>query len=303
MTSPSPAAPPPTAVAPSFLRGLAFVLCSALCFGLLDASGKWLSRDHHVLQVVWARYFFAVLVLVPWMGRTGVAAAFRSARPGLQIVRAGILAATSIMFFFAIRFIQLAEAQAISFVAPLVVTALAALVLREHVGPRRWAAVFVGFVGVLVIIRPGAGVMHWAAGIVLLQAVLGAGYHLLTRFLAAHDPARVTFMFTGMVGAVLFSVLAPFVWSAPTPLHWAMMVTMGVFGTVGHWCLIQAYRYAEASSLAPFLYASLPWVTLLGWIVFGDLPDRWTVVGAAIVIASGIYVFYRERHLRRIGRI
>lgn len=287
----------------AFLRGLAFVLGSSLCFGVMDASGKLLSRDYSVLQIVWARYFFAVLVFVPWILRLGVPVAFRSARPGLQVLRAFMLAATSAMFFFAIRFIQLAEAQAISFVAPLVVTALAAVLLGEHVGPRRWAAVLVGFAGVIVIIRPGAGVMHWAAGVVLLQAIIGAGYHLMTRFLAGYDPPRVTAVYTGLVGALLFSVSAPFVWVAPTPLHWAMMVSMGVLGTIGHWCLIQAYRHAEAASLAPFLYVSLPWVVVLGWLVFDELPDMWTLAGAAIVIASGIYVFHRERSLRRAGRL
>lgn len=285
------------------MRGLGFVLCSLLCFGIMDACGKWLSRDYHVLQIVWARYFFAVVVLVPWILRLGVVTAFRSARPRLQLLRACLIATTSLMFFFAIRFIQLAEAQAISFVVPLIVTALAALILREKVGPRRWAAVVVGFIGVMIIIRPGAGVLHWAAIIALVQAMIGAVYHLMTRFLAGHDPARVTFVYTGMVGAVLFSVFVPTVWTAPSGAHWAMMATMGVLGTIGHWCLIQGYRFADASSLAPFLYSSLPWVTILGWLVFGDLPDGWTLVGAMIVVASGIYIFNRERHLRRIGRL
>jgi drug/metabolite transporter (DMT)-like permease len=207
------------------------------------------------------------------------------------------------MFFIAIQTMQLAEVQAIAFIAPLLVTALAALILGERVGPRRWLAVAAGLVGVAVILRPGSGLLHWAAFFAVAQAVINALFHLTTRAIAAHDPPQLTFVYTATVGAVVATPFVPMVWVWPTATDWLLMGVTGLAGALGHLFMILALRRAEASSLAPYMYLQLPWITFLGWMMFGHLPDSWTILGAAIVIGSGIYVYSRERYLRRVGRL
>ncbi len=288
-----------TAPGQSLAAGLGFFLLGTWSFGILDAVAKLLTQSYHPLQVTWGRFFFASVVVLPWVVGLAMRGALRSRRPGLQLTRASILAATNFMFFMAIQHMQLAEVQAISFIAPLLVTALAALLLGEHVGPRRWAAVAIGLLGVAIILRPGSGVLHWSAFFAFAQAAGNAFFHLITRSVSAHDPPQVTFVFTATVGAAAATLFVPLVWSWPSASDWLLMAVTGVMGAVGHWFLILAYRRTEASSLAPYMYLQLPWVTFLGWLFFAHLPDRWTLVGAGIVIASGIYVFSRERQLRR----
>jgi drug/metabolite transporter (DMT)-like permease len=207
------------------------------------------------------------------------------------------------MFFTSVSFLPLADVTAIGFVAPLILTGLAHFVLAEKVGVRRWAAIFVGFCGVLVIIRPGFDVMHWAVFVVLAMAASNAVYQLATRMLAGVDSAQTTIFYTGIVGAIAFSLFVPFFWTPPSLAGWLSMMALGLFGGLGHYLLIQAFALAPASLLAPFTYTAIVWVTILGYLVFGDFPDAWTMAGAAIVIASGIYVFYREAYLRRVGRL
>ena len=155
----------------------------------------------------------------------------------------------------------------------------------------------------LVIIRPGLGVVHWAALIALAMAAGNALYQLATRMLAGVDSAQTTIFYTGIVGAIAFSLFVPFFWTAPSLGGWLAMMALGVFGGLGHYLLIQAFTLAPASLLAPYSYTAIVWVTITGYLVFGDFPDGWTVLGAAIIIASGIYVFYREAYLRRVGRL
>ena len=300
MTSSVPDAVPP---ASSTAKGLGFFFAGMLSLGVLDAVAKLLMQDYHPFEVTWGRFFFAFLIVLPWVIGLAARGGVASKRPGLQLLRAAFLAAANYMFFLAINRMQLAEVQAISFIAPLLVTALAALLLRERVGPRRWSAVAIGLLGVAIILRPAGGVLQPVALFALGQSAAIACFHLITRFIAAHDPPEVTFVYTALVGTFLASLAVPFVWVWPTPGGWALMVLTGAIGAFGHWCLIQAYRWVEASSLAPYMYLALPWVTFLGWLLFDQLPDLWTFVGAGIVIASGIYVFYRERHLRRVGRL
>lgn len=291
------------ASAQSLAAGLGFFLLGTWSFGILDAVAKLLTQSYHPLQVTWGRFFFATLAVLPWALALALRGALRSGCPGLQLARASILAATNFLFFMAIQHMQLAEVQAISFIAPLLVTALAALLLGEHVGPRRWAAVAIGLFGVVIILRPSPGMLHWSAFFALAQAAGNAFFHLITRSISAYDPPQVTFVFTATVGAAVASLFVPLVWTWPTATDWLLMMLTGVMGAVGHWFLILAYRRTEASSLAPYMYLQLPWVTFLGWLLFSHLPDLWTLIGAGIVIASGIYVFSRERYLRRVGRL
>ena len=283
--------------------GFLLFLGTIACFGVLDALAKWLARGHPVVQVVWARYFFSLAVLLPLLARGGQLAKLRSARPWMQLGRALSLAMATLLFFFAISRMQLAAVTAIGFLAPLVVVALSALLLRERVGPLRWSAVMLGFLGVLVILRPDPDTLTVAALAALGVPFCNAFYNLATRQLSVADPAITTLAWTGAIGTAIFSVAAPFAWTWPSVSGWAAMIAMGASGALGHGCLILAYRHATPSALAPYSYLSLPWVTLLGFAAFGDLPDLWTVLGAGAVIASGICVFYRERHLRRVGRL
>jgi drug/metabolite transporter (DMT)-like permease len=289
--------------AQSLAAGLGFFLLGTWSFGILDAVAKLLTQSYHPLQVTWGRFFFAFVVVLPWVASLAMRGGLRTLCPGLQLARASILAVTNFLFFMAIQHMQLAEVQAISFIAPLLVTALAALLLGERVGARRWTAVAIGLVGVVIILRPGSGLLHWAAFFALAQAAGNAFFHLITRSISAYDPPQVTFVFTATVGAAAASLFVPLVWEWPTPVDWLLMMVTGVMGAIGHWFLILAYRRTEASSLAPYMYLQLPWVTLLGWLFFAHLPDPWTLVGAAVVIASGIYVFSRERYLRSVGRL
>jgi drug/metabolite transporter (DMT)-like permease len=182
-------------------------------------------------------------------------------------------------------------------------TVLAFFILKEKVGPRRWSAVVVGLIGVMIIIRPGTGALHWAAFATLACAFCNAGYQLITRMLAGVDSPRTTLFYSGLVGTIGMSCIVPFVWTTPDLIGWALLAFIGLMGAAGHFCLIKAYGLAEPSLLAPYSYVQIMWVIAMGFVVFGDLPDFWTLAGGALIIASGVYVFYRERYLRKMGRI
>jgi drug/metabolite transporter (DMT)-like permease len=284
---------------------LAFLMLlgAIVSFGVLDTFAKWLARDHPVVQVVWARYFFSLVVLLPFLARAGAIGRLRSARPGVQLIRAGFLAVATFLFFFAVSRMQLAAVTATGFLSPLIVVAISAIALREHVGPLRWSAVAIGFLGVMVILRPAPDTLTIAALAAFGVPFCNALYNLATRQLSSVDPATTTLAWTGAVGTIAFGLAMPFAWTWPDAIGWGAMFLMGASGAAGHGFLILAYRNATPSALAPYSYLSLPWVTLLGFAVFGDVPDRWTVIGALAVIASGIFVYFRERHLRRIGRL
>ncbi|WP_236841690.1 DMT family transporter [Bosea sp. PAMC 26642] len=273
------------------------LMCSAvLFFALLDTSAKWLSGYMDPVQVVFARYAGSMvlvsLLLNPW-SRPGI---LRTQRPWLQAVRSLLLLGSTALNFFALKYLQLAETVSIMFAGPLLVALVAGPLLGEWPGPRRLAAIAVGFCGVLLITRPGLGGMHSAAWLSVLGCVCYSFYSLATRKLAAYDPPETTMVYSGVAGTLAMLPLIPFFWSMPqSPLVWLVMVVMGGLGGFGHWLLILAHRLAPATVLAPFIYSQIIWMIALGWFVFGQFPDRWTFVGAAIVIASGLYLLYRER--------
>lgn len=285
------------------LRGIVLYLATIFAFACLDTLAKHMTRDYHVMQIAWGRYVFSTAFLLFLVPRYGLWRPLRAARPWFQVMRALLLAVVSVLFFTSVSYLPLADVTAIGFVAPLILTGLAHFVLKERVGMRRWAAICIGFVGVLVIIRPGFDVVHWAVFIVLAMAASNAIYHLATRMLAGVDSAQTTIFYTGLVGAAGFSLFVPFFWESPDLIGWLGMIALGLLGGLGHYLLIQAYTLAPASLLAPYTYSAIIWVTIMGYLAFGDFPDMWTMIGAAIIIASGIYVFYREAYLRRIGRL
>jgi len=201
----------------------------------------------------------------------------------------------TLCMFTAVSYMPLADAVAASYVSPLILTGLSAVILYEHVGPRRWTAVAIGFVGVLVILRPGFGMTQWAAVLPLGMALFYALYNVTTRLVADSAPPLTSLFYTALVGAAAISAVAPFFWTWPSPAAWGLLVLTGLFGGIGHMALIVAFERAEASMVAPFAYTELIWATLSGALVFGDFPDAWTFAGAGIIAASGLYVLHRER--------
>jgi len=279
--------------------GILFMLGAGLMFIFIDVGMKTLAAGYAILQVAWARYAFQVILVPLIVGRRGRARGLRSRRPGLQVGRSLFLLGATLATILALRYIPLAETNAISKVGPLFVTALSIPLLAERVGPRRWIAVVVGFAGALIIIRPGAATTHWAMFLPLVAALCFAFYQITTRKLAAIDPPETTLLYTALAGALLLSAVVPFVWRWPDAAGWAVMAGIGAAGAGGHLLLILAFRRAEASTLAPMSYVTLIWATLLGLVFFGDFPDLWTIVGALVIAASGVYVFYREAALAR----
>ncbi len=274
--------------------GIVLMVAAMACFIVSDAAAKRLTLDHDVVQIIWVRYLFhlsAMVVLLVPFGRLSI----RTARLKLQIGRSLFLLVATYCFVTGLSFLPMAEATTLLFLAPLLITALSVPLLGEHVGLRRWTAVIVGFVGVLIVTRPGFGVMHPAAAVVLVAALASAFYQITTRKLSSTDNAYTTLFYTAITGVVVFGVAAPFAWRPPTPLGWALMAWTGVFGGLGHLLFIKAHHLARVAVLAPFLYTQLVFAALVGFLVFGDLPDLWTVSGAVVIIASGLYVFFRER--------
>ena len=275
------------------------MLLTMLLFVSMDSMAKYLSRDYPVPQVVWARYAFHMLILVIYL-RGRVLPTLRTRAPRLQMLRSVAMVVTTGVFFLGLSFVPLATASAIMFVGPLVVTALSMPLLGEHVGPRRWAGVAVGFVGALVIIRPGTEVFDLAALLPLCAACGYALYQIMTRMVArTGEPPMTSLVYTALLGAVLASLAVPFFWVTPDFEGWLLMAVMGLFGGLGHFTLIKAFEAAPAPVITPFGYSSIVWATLLGLLVFGELPDLLTFAGAGVIIVSGLYVFHRERQAER----
>lgn len=281
------------------LRGIFLIVFTIFLFVVMDATAKLLTASVPVLQIVWARNALAFAFTLVLLRRRNPLAVMRSARPGLQLVRSFLLFASTWFFFEAIKYIPLATASSISFVSPLMVTALSVPLLGERVGPRRWAAVVVGFIGALIIIRPGPGSAHIAALLPLGSASCFALYQIATRVLASSDHAYTTTLYSPLVGAVLTSAAMPLAWADPSPMQWGMLALVGAIGGFSHFLLIKAYELAPPSVLSPFAYTNLIWTVSIGYLVFGDLPDRWTWLGAAVIVASGLYTLYREGVRRR----
>ena len=278
------------------LTGIALMCGAVACFALLDTTAKYLNLHMDTLQVVWARYtgafLFPFIVSNPWT-RPGL---IRTGRPAVQIGRSVLLLMSTVCNFLAFRFLQLDEAIAIIFSTPFFVAALSGPVLGEWVRWRRWTAIAVGFIGVLVVARPGTGSFQPAALLSLSGAACYALYSIITRVLARTDSNETTLFYSNLIGALVMIPVVPFVWVTPSsPLVIALMVTAGAFASFGHYLLIAGHRLTPAAVLSPFIYTELVWVIALGFLVFGDVPNRWTLAGSAIVVASGLYILHREQ--------
>lgn len=279
---------------------------AASLFPLLNGSVKYLTASYPIPEVIWARYtghlLVALIVFLPGRGL----ALFRANRPGVQWLRSLLLFGSTSFYFTGLSMVSMPLAASISFTGPLIITALSVPLLGEHVGLRRWTAVGFGFVGALVIIRPGFGGDAWPALLILCSASCYALYAIFTRKIAGQDDAATTFSYTALIGALASSLLLPFIHPvAPTSgLDWGIFAAMGLWAGLGHFLVVKAYQHASAPAVAPFGYVQLIGATIIGYFVFGDFPDQWTWAGTGIIVLSGLYIIYRERlKSRRTKRI
>lgn len=277
-------------------RSVAYMIVAAVLIPLLNASAKYLAGRYPVLEITWARYAGHFLyMLIAFAPRRGLRL-LACSRPGLQLLRSTLLCVSTFIFISALRDVSLPTATAVSFTGPFIVTALAPLVLGEKVGLRRWLAVAVGFAGALVVVRPGIAGANQAALVLFGSAFASALYQLLTRKLAAHDPAETSITYIALAGFVLTTIPLPFVWQTPESItDFAVFFSLGLFGGFGHYFLVRAYELAPAPFVSPFNYLNLVGAALLSILVFGEIPDIWVWVGAAIIVASGLSMLYAER--------
>ena len=278
------------------LAGIGIISLTFFCFALLDAGAKWLVLALPVLQVVWLRFasqvILSAVVLAPRRGWALVC----PRKPGWQLLRAAMLTTMTGFNFWALQYLQLAVTGSIQFSVPILIALFAAPLLGERLDARRWAAIVTGFIGVLVIIRPGTEAFHPALILCLVNAVLYALFNLLTRRLAAYDTPETTQFFSALGAAIVIAPFAFSVWETPESWReWAVACGIGIAGGLGHYFLALAHRYAPASVLGPFLYQQILYMMLLGFLVFGDIPDSAVILGGTIVIASGLYLLARER--------
>jgi drug/metabolite transporter (DMT)-like permease len=275
--------------------GILFICLSGLLFPMMNGAAKLLGADYASLQVSWARAFgHVVFMLAAFLPRHGLAL-LRTRRPGLQLARSATLFCSNLCFFFAISFIPIAKAAAISMTAPLIVALLAWPMLGERTTVARVAALGVGFAGVLTVIRPGTAVFHWASLFVLASAACYGLYQILTRTIAAADPPETSTVYSSVVGAFVILVALPFVWETPRGLFdAALFCSLGVLGALGHYCVARALGYAPASVVSPFQYFQLLGSVAVGWLVFGDLPDALTWAGAAVIVLSGLFIGWSQ---------
>ena len=261
----------------------------------MDTIAKYLSSELSFFQITWARYFFTVFFTLPFMYFFFQKNLTWSTQPKLQIFRGLTLFCANVLFFYSISIISMAKALTLAFVAPLITTALSPIFLGEKVGFRRWSAVIIGFVGSLIVIRPGFIEFNLAS-----IAALGTGffygiYLVITRKLHSSDSPLLTLLLTGVVGAIIASFIVPVVWVNPTINQWSLLAFMGIFACLGHFFLILSLKYADASKLAPFGYFEIVTNIMLGYYFFGDFPHYWTWLGLTIIICSGVYISFREK--------
>ncbi len=276
--------------------GVALMLGAMASLPFIDVLAKFLGQQGvPILQIVWARLVFGAVITLPFAVRHGGAARLWPERPYYHSFRAAFLILATFCFFLSLTYLPIADALAIFFVQPLVVTVLSALVLKEQVGPRRWAAVFIGFIGTLIIIRPGFAEVNPGSGLALAAGTFLAVYFVMTRKIAGQAPAMVTTFQTNLIGAAMMTLAIPLLWQSPSLGQWAMLASLGVVATLGHFMIVRAYDFAEASLLAPLAYTEMIMATALGWWFFGDFPDGWTITGVAILIGCALYISWRER--------
>jgi drug/metabolite transporter (DMT)-like permease len=295
----NPAIPEP---AENSMRGIMLMLGAFVTFSCMDTISKLLgTMGYPAVFITWGRLLAQIVLLMPLVIHQGGLPVLRTRHPRSQFLRGIGMLGAGVFFISGLHYLPLATMTAINFVGPFVVTILSIIFLKEKVGSHRWIAILVGFAGALVIIRPGGASFHWAS----LFAVAGAcGWSvavICTRLVQRDDPTLTTLMWTAIVGFIGCSLMLPFFWVTPTPLAVLLLIAMSIGGTAGQFLMIRALRYAGASVLAPFAYSQIIWSTALGYIIWSEFPDQWTWLGAAIIVACGLYVWYRERMMSTPG--
>jgi drug/metabolite transporter (DMT)-like permease len=288
------------------IRGVLMMCVAVIFFVIMNTFVKELrAQELPVIEIVWGRYFFHFLLVLLLFPRR-IPTLLSGSDKGWQVARSVLVLLATGCMFTSVGLMPLADVVAITFIAPLLITALSVPFLGERVGPRRWIAVFVGLAGMLVIVRPGSGLFQIAVLLPIMVAVFAALYQIITRLISHRTDPVTSVFYTALVGALLMSAIVPFLWEMPTTGQWLMLVGAGLMGGLGHGAIILAYQRAEAPLVAPFAYTELIWATILGLTFFGDFPDLWTYVGAAIIAASGIYILHRERvrrNARELGQV
>jgi drug/metabolite transporter (DMT)-like permease len=281
---------------PQILTGILFMCAGVSMFPFMDAGIKWLSPNYPVMEIVWARFtghlLFMLLIFLPRYGRR----LFATRQPLIQIGRSLLMLSSNFCYVIGIARVPLATASAIGFTSPLIVTALSLPLLGESVGMRRWSAVLAGFLGALLIIRPGTGFEDPAVFLILLSSLFWALYQIATRWVAAYDNAATAIIFTALLGSLFASVVLPFVFKPPQRLFdLFLLAAIGCLGGAGHYLIIRAFACGPAAVIAPLGYVDLLGSTALGYCFFANLPDLPTVFGAAIIVASGLFLALSER--------
>ncbi len=280
--------------------GIALVTVTTLLFAVLDTSAKWLVQTLPVLQVVWLRFVFHTIlttaIFMPSMGPD----LFKIKNPSLQFLRGLMLALMTGLNFYALQFLQLAEVGAVQFSVPILIALVSAWLLHEKLDAKRWLAICVGFAGVLIIIRPGSHGFHPAIFLSIINAFLYAAFNLMTRRLAGSDHPISTQLVSAAVPSLLLAPMALWQWQMPSDwFTWSVIVLTGLAGGLGHTATALAHRYATAAVLGPFLYQQIIYMTLGGWLVFGQIPDSAVVIGACVVVMSGLYLLWHEFKLQK----
>jgi drug/metabolite transporter (DMT)-like permease len=287
---------------PGLRIALPLFLAAGLCLSALDTTAKYLVRDNSLLLVVWARYAGQMLVVTPFAWNRAGHGFWRTRRLPLHLLRSAFLLGATVCFFAGLRYLPLAEASSITFLAPIVVVLLSQAILGERPTRDRWIASIVGFIGILILLRPGSAVFHPAALLLILTAICNALYQMLTRKLR-DELSHTTLFYSALVGTVALSLAVP--WelreTAWTLRDVTLFLLLGTFAGFGHWFITGAYMRAPASLLVPFTYLQIVWATVFGVVVFGQHPDGWSAVGMAVIAASGLMLALRERRRARMG--
>lgn len=305
MSSSGPALPSPSVPSPRApLKALIPLFGSTIVFACLDTTAKAMSYHLPVIEISWFRYIINLMMAMIVLNPMSSPGAWRFKLPGLQIVRALLLTVMTLANFSALHYLQVAETTSIGFLSPMVITLLSVVFLHEKIGARRVVAIVVGFLGVLLITQPGFGTFHPAMLLALTSMLSGAVYNLVTRHLATRvNPGSLVISLAAVPSLLLIPALFV-VWQTPSsPLIWGLLIFMGAAGGFGHFLVMTAHRFATAATLAPYGYIQLVWTIISGYLIFTDVPSIWTLVGASVVIASGLYLLHRERvvHAREMA--
>jgi drug/metabolite transporter (DMT)-like permease len=282
------------------LRGIALLMSAVFMFSAMDTLAKYMLKSYPISALMWARYMVHVVVMLAWLGPRMGAKLFHTSYPSLQILRGVLLVGSTTFFYFALRYLPLAEAAAITFVGPVLTALLSGPMLGDKVSRRQWLAVTLGFAGVLIILRPGGGVLSLAAVFPLATAILFSVYQIVTRKLSGREHPYTSLFYTALVGGAITSFAVPLHWITPTLSQAGFVVCIGFLGGFGHLLLIRAMEHTSPSTLAPFVYSQLIWSTLLAYLVFGDFPEPMTLFGMFIVVAAGMLAV-NWKHMRRLS--